>query len=427
MQTVVYPKERTISFVGDLDLLDAAVEYYVEDEHTNQSIKSNKYSGIRTINGVIFPGIKSEDDRSEFRNRQFGTRFSYHNYSNRDVLVVDRSNLIVTIKPERTYFDEPHKLIIRKEYHFETQAVASQAYQNVGALNTLHGNELTKMLPHLGTEPPYCMKGRCISVEYVVLLSDIENADGELFHLPTDTLISLLSVKETNKHPASPEYIDSKIQYPSCYPATDNDVGIIFRYITDNTKALPKYLRICNKVFKLEPQHFNPAKLMDVTLKDKTTELRTASEYIECLYPTKIDALRSKTKGYRCNRISLSDAKEKYGIFDTIEEANAPLANVEKVEQRLRDKIEQLELDQKQQQREHKDKLRHVENDLRAKQSEFDDLKRSKQAQTEKQKEMNEQASYQRKNHFEFFKFILGTVTAMLAIVPILLKLKQSK
>ncbi len=163
---------------------------------------------------------------------------------------------------------------------------------------------------------------------------------------------------------------------------------------------------------------------MEVVLKDKTTTIQEASEYIECFYPTKVDSLRNTTSGYRCNRISLHEAKEKYGIFDTIEEANAPLLTVEKVEQRLKDKIEQLELDQKQQQREHRDKLRQAENELRAKQSDYDDLKKSKHSETEQQKEMNEHASFKRKNHFEFFKFILGSMTAVLAIVPILLKLR---
>lgn len=427
MRTVVHPKERTISFVGDLDLLDAEIEFYNTDEKTHRDNKEQQGKYRQTQHGVLFPVITSIDDRSVFYKRQYGTRTSYHNYSSHDILIIDRLNLPVTIVPDNTYIDGPQKLIIRKELYFDSQEIATKAYQNVSAFNAVQGNELLKLIPHLGKQIQHTLFGRCISLEYIIMLSDIERADGELFHIPTDTLVSILDIKLTNKHPASPEYVSSKLHYPDCYPSTENDVGIIFRYITDDNNALAKYIRVGNKVFKLMPQFLNPAKLMEVLAKDKTTELKVASEYIECFYPTKIDALRSETTGYRCNRISLQEAKEKYGIFDSIEEANAPLLIIEKAEQRLRDRIEQLELDQKHQQREHRDKLRQAENDLRAKQAEFDELKKSKQAQTEKQKDVNEHASYQRKSHFEFFKFIIGSVAMLLSIIPVILKLKAAK
>ena len=424
---MVYPKERTISFVGDLDLLDADVEFYNADEKTYRDNKAQQGKYRHTQHGVLFPVITSADDRSIFHKRQFGTRFSFHNYSNHDILIIDRINLPVTITPDANYIEGPPRLIIRKELYFDTQEIATKAYQNVASFSTIHGNELTKILPHLGKQIQHSLFGRCIALEYTVLFSEIVQADGELFHIPTDTLLSILPIQQTNKHPASPEYVNSKLQYPSTYPSTENDVGVIFRYISNCAKATPKYIRVGNKVFKILPQSFNPAKLMEVTLKDRSVVLEEASEYIECLYPTKIDALRNTTTGYRCNRLSLNEAKEKYGIFDSLEEANAPLLAIEKAEQRLRDKIEQLELDQKQLQREHRDKLRNLENEIKAKQSDYDDLKKSKQAQTEKQKDLNDQAAHQRKSHFEFFKFILGSITAVLAMIPILLKLRQAK
>ena len=425
MKTIVYPKERLSSYVGDLDLVDVEAEFYSADEKTYRDEKEQKVYRQSNI-GAVFPPINTFDDRSVFFKRQYGIRFSYHNYSNRDIIVVDRLNLPVTIEPETRYREGPPVVIIRKELFFDTQEIAFKAYANVVTCNTLHGSEITKLLPHLGKSIQHTLFGRCISLEYIIPFSDIMDADGEVYHIPTDTLISILPIAQTSKHPASPEFVESKVKYPSTYPSTDGDVGIIFRYITDKPNAHYKYVRMGSKVFKLKPQLANPAKTVEVIVKDKV-ELKEATEYIECLYPTKVDALRPDTKGYRCNRISLNDAKEKYGIFDTIEEANAPVIAVEKMEQRLRDKIEQLEFDLKQQQREHKDKVRQMENDLKSKQADFDELKRANQEKLERQKILNEENSHQRKSSFEFFKFLLGTVASIIAMIPLILKLASAK
>lgn len=424
MKTTVYPKQRPVGYIGDLSLVQADCEQYNTKENAYVSIKEKTYTAAQLHNPANVVFYSYRDDRSININRQFGTRFSYHNYTKHTLLIVDRLNLPVTIASERRYYDGPVGLIIRKELYFDNADIAAQSYENVQRLGSLMGNELTKIMPFLSTNFRCNSYGRNISLEYFISEEDILNADGKLYHLPTDTVISFNNIDNTTKHPCSPEYNGPIGLYVENYPMGEEDVGMVFRYVSNDPTAIPKYIRVANKIFRIKPQLENPAKLTAVVTKDKKVELIEATEYIECLYPTKVDALSGDTKGYRCNRITLSEAREKYGIFDTLEEATIPLLSVEKAEAKLRDRIEHLETDYKNLSRESKERISILELQIKRKEIENEELKKSNHAETENIKEKREEQSHKRKLNFEFVKFLTGFIAAVLAIVPLAMKLR---
>ena len=426
MKTTVYPSSEPISYVGDLDLIEANCELYGDSEIAYVRDKTNRYilSQLHTVGTPFYNSTR--DNRSIAVNRQYGVRFSYHNYTRQNIIVMDRMNLPVTIFPDKRYNNDIPRIIIRKEMYFDNPQVCLQAYENAQKLGTLCGNELIKIMPLLFKDNSTTTLGRNISIEYTITEQELIDADWRLYHLPTDTLISFNSVDESLKHPCSPEYVRKIGTYLPNYPTEEDDVTLVFRYVNNDPKATPKYIRVANKVFTIKPQMENPAKLVAVTTKNNTSELLEVYSYLECMYPAKVDATRENVRGYRCNRMTLHEAREKHDIYDTLEEALMPMLTAERAEKKLLDKIEILDAENKALHKEHKEKIKELEATIRRKEIEADELKKSNHKEMEAIKEKREEQGHGRKLGFEFVKFLISIVASILALIPLFIKLKAA-
>ena len=76
MKTTVYPSSEPISYVGDLDLIEANCELYGDSEIAYVRDKTNRYilSQLHTVGTPFYTSTR--DNRSIAVNRQYGVRFS---------------------------------------------------------------------------------------------------------------------------------------------------------------------------------------------------------------------------------------------------------------------------------------------------------------------------------------------------------------
>jgi hypothetical protein len=426
--STVNPKGEPESYLGDLDKISVGASYYAGDEgtHTEKLIKEYLEQQSRTpAHHRVFFEL---DDRWIDYQRQYGLRYSFHNYTNTDIVVVDRLGLPVTITPERRKPETAGVFVIRKEMYFDNAKVSHQAYRNVQSLGRLHGAELTRLMPELGREVIGHRFGRCLCLEYSITEAEITAGDGRLYHLPTDMVVSFLSAGETIRHPSSPEYSQNYAPFIPNFPDGTLDVRVAYRYVSADVKALPKYVRVGSNVFMLQPERREPAKLVTMPIgKDKTLTDVEMSEYIELIYPAHLDATREGVRGYRCQRVTLAEAKDQLDVYDTLEDAKNPIQVTEREKKQHKDELASQAAKHAEQLRGLQEKLVEKEDDNRRHKRTIDDLREARDLEIERMREENERASHKRKLGTENIKLITGIATAAVTLAGLYLKYKSGK
>lgn len=414
-------------FLGQDDAIKLDTQYYTADEATYTQGLINTHFELQSRTSAEMRVNYALDDRKIDYQRQYGLRFSFHNYTNLDIVVVDRLGLPVTIRPERRRAETIGTFVVRKEMYFDDASVAHQAYRNIMSLGQLQGFELTRLAPELGREVSGHRFGRCLSLEYVISEAEIRKGDGRLYHLPTDLVLSFLSAVDTIRHPCSPEFSQDYERFIPNYPDGLNDVRVAFRYISANIRAQPKWVRIGAQVFMLRPELCEPAKLVTVPVgKDKTPTDVELSEYVELVYPATLDATRDGVIGYRCHRFSLDQAKDQLNIYDTLEDARNPGQVVEREKQQHKNELTALAAKNAEREKTLQDKLDDRDSDLRKQKVTMDDLRRARDLEIERIREDNEKATHSRRISSENIKLITVLVTAIVTLAGLYMKYKST-
>jgi hypothetical protein len=426
--TTVFPDGPPENFLGDLKAIEADIDLYTGDEatHTQQLIREYIEQQSRTP-AHLRTYFELDDRRVDYQ-RQYGLRYSFHNYTKTDIVIVDRLGLPVTIRPERRRPKQVDVLIIRREMYFDNQEVSHGAARNVESLGTLQGSDLSKMLPMLALERNDHRFGRCVSLEYAITEEEISRGDGRLYHLPTDMVISFLSAAKTIHHPCSPEYVAEQERYLPNYPKCQQDVRFTFRYVCADVKAKPKYLRMGVHVFMLQPEKDAPSKLGGVIQGKEKIEVQVdLSEYVEIIYPAWMDATREGVKGYRCHRVSIEQAREQLEIYDTLEDALNPIQTQEREKKQHKDEIAAQAAKFTERERILQEKNVTLEEDVRRNKITIDDLRRQRDVELERVREENERETHRRKMGAENIKLFVTVVTAAVTIAGIYAKLSSTK
>ncbi len=430
--TTIYPRGKPKTYLGDIDRIVANVEYYTSTEaaHKRKKISDfiDKQSRVPGAIGALYP---PKDRRVDYM-RQYGLRYSFHNYTASDIVVVDRLGLPVTVRPEqRRPSERPMApcVVILREMHFDDESVSLKAYANVQSQGKLHGAEITRMMPELGRRDPYHKFGRSISLEYTITEAEIRAADGRLYHLPTDVVVSFLSAADTLRHPCSPEYVQQQDPYIPNYPTGARDVHVNFRYVNPNPQASPKYVRVANQVFALKPEYTEAAKLvLRYTGKDRDKPVEEeVTEFIEVLYPARLDASRDDVLGWRCHRVTLEEARSRFDVYDTLEDARNPIVVAERKEQQHKDTLAAQAAKAGDVQAVLQTKLEESDADNRRLKHLLDELRRARDLELERIRDRNEEQTHRRRLSAETIKMTAGILTAGLTVFGLWLKFQSSR
>ena len=418
METIVHPYKDVFVFNGDLDYIDSV--FYNKGELTNyreqQKLYNNVNSAFNYNRSSAFPAPYNK----MYFDKRYCINWCYYNLTGQDVWIVDRQNLPVKLEPLKdNCITLPPCVLVRKEYVFDDSEMARETNAHLFEIGVVNGAELEKLKTQLSHTLVHSKHGQEVICEYLVPLTELMTNDGSVYHRSSDTLISIIKkVIDIPKHPCSPENINGDFTEPNNYLKDDNDVVMFFKYITNNPKATSKYINFGETTLEIKPQLFRPSKLVNVEHKDKVGPVEL-NEYIEVVYPAKVNSLNTNLDGFRVTRIGLNTAKAKYGIFNTKEEARHEISYIKKIEADLKTKIEQQELDHRIRERDLKEKIKSLEIDNEA-------IKKQKKCELDALRIAEERDSYVRKSNYEIIKFILATAASLIALIPLLMKLKKS-
>lgn len=438
MHFKVHPKVAPPVRIGDFDVITTSVEHYTTQAEIHEKNKAaalnqryRQHAQFVSLSGersVELPRVL--DDRSVYYHRQFGIKTTVHNYTTKPVMLLERIGLPVVIQPERRLSGHPDPcVVIRVERHFDSDATCRDAYDLINKMGAIHGGEVKNIQPLLIRNAGQYRFGRKIAIEYKLSEADLDNPSQTLYHHNTDLLLSFLVGDAAVTHPYSPQHVEPIVFDDKIYDGGERDLKVVIRYFTNKPGATPLYIRIANKTFAIEPEETSTVRLIDVSKRDKAEPSRyeEASEYVEVFYPTRCEIKGTAASGYRCSRISLEQARDYYGIHATAEEATNVLATAEG---RIRTLKEQLDLAKSESARK-----------LQAQQVEIDELKaangtiKRELEQTRKENDLavedlklkRENQTHSQRMNLETFKFTATVATSILAMMPLIVKLYQSR
>jgi hypothetical protein len=227
-------------------------------------------------------------------------------------------------------------------------------------------------------------------------------------------------------HPHSAQHVSPIGEKISAYGENEDDLTFTARYVTTKPKATPKYLRIANKTFAIEPCLSSPAKLILPQSNGKDSGgYVEADEYIELLYPSKAETKNSASTAYRITRLTMDEARAYYGVFDSAAEAAASTETYESRIRLAKEKLELSEADAKRKMAEVQQKLVKSEQEVHNLQTQVNELKTSNAAQVELIKERRDTQAHSQRMNMETFKFVATVATSLLALIPLVIKLKS--
>jgi hypothetical protein len=448
MSTItIHPKKDPLVLIGDLSLEQPGfLAYHKAEAEVEQDLAANHMRAINfrghgvsvtcvSNNPLVHEPIRSSvrENREAYYKRQFGVRTTYHNYTSHPVVIIERLGMPKVLHPDARSDGHGPSVVIRQEHHFDDKDVLLRTLQAVKRMVPIQGRELKGMLDVMRAEAGTVGKYGCrMVIEYRVEEDEIINTiEQTVYHHKADIVISMKDAEGAPKHPASCEFVETQSPVFNTAPTNADDIGLMLRYVSNDPEATPKYMRFANKIFKLIPQSDHPSKLLAVARRDKKqddTVLEDRYDYIEFLYPARVDSDNPTTQGIRCTRVSLDDAKSLYGVFDTFQDISNPHEVLETTNRRLKDKLDLSELENKRLTRENADKMltaqRDAEDKLREARHKIEELEIDQASRIERLKEQREVVVHKQKVSFETIKFVMNMAAIVVGLIPLIMKLK---
>lgn len=428
----VTPRMVPAIMVGELEVTDPTVFFYGKEDALHDEDERREF--IRNYGAQparpLYDGAPTrviDDCPSNRYKRQYSQRLTFLNYTNTTLTVIDRLGMPMIVEPDfrrPTQKTEAH-VVIRRELFFTGAAEAERTTMALFSSQPLHGRDLQKIHAALKRDGKKSRSnGFVIYMDYEVLETDLEAANGCIYHHKTDVILSTLAPDDTPRHPASSEFVETNSELFALRPLGQDDLSLLLRYVSADPEAKPKYMRFANKVFKLSPEPNHASKLMSVvTRKGGSVQLEEHAEYIEFVYPSRLDTDDPKDTGVRCTRIPLDEAKVLYGIFDNAHDVIEPHDALESVNRRLKDAKDGLEVELKRQKTAHAEELQIAK---RTYDETIAEIKREKDIQAERLKTQREIQAHKQKMDFETAKFAINVITIVVGMIPLILKLKSS-
>lgn len=264
---------------------------------------------------------QSNREHVEFMNSTYHYECHYVNNTNRDITVMTRDGLAVTIEPTPN-IDNPN-FIIRKTIKLRNKSLSSA----VACLSTINNDDCTDLeniRDSLSTIEVSKYSDFKMSYDYVVDISELQNNESKsIYHYQTDLVISLLDSVHARPHPFSEKFINiGAFGITNKYDYTlSKDFHLKIRYLNNSSIGSSKFIKIFGSVVELKPQINFPGNTVIISGADGKKKKIVSSDYIE-VFTTSKNTPGSTTKfGVTSKKYTLEQAREQLGVYDTYKEA----------------------------------------------------------------------------------------------------------
>jgi hypothetical protein len=434
MRCIVVPQKRPKVTLGEFIVPEPELDIHLSTEFSHKHARLSAYRdkafqvGNTFGSGAVnYRSVGIHDDRGVPLERQFAHKLSFHNYTNKRVIITPRIGLPALILPDlRKSGYESGCVVITSEMVFTNDEYAESAHKELVALGKIYCPRLEKIEPLL-VKDKWSRFGRSIMIDYVIPEHELESVEQQIYHQATDTLLTIKDGPKKPIHPFSGQAVPDTVDLLEAFDTNRNDLTVTFRYINPKLEAQPKYFRLGNRTLVLRPESGAPERSVLVGRSDHKTKqtVSISAEYIEVLYSIRSEKNVPYDSGHYCTRVNVEDAETYYGIYSSAIEAENPKETIEAKHRNLKDKIDLLEVEHKRQQQLNDDRVRLVEKKLVDKINEHESLKKERVLVKEKHVDKREDDMHRKRMWMEGIK--IGGALATTGLGLYLLYLKSKK
>lgn len=260
------------------------------------------------------------DIQAQCQEAEFREEFFYINNTYREVTMMKRDGLTMSIghTNSRTSKD----FVVRRAIRLKRAALLSTlaTLANFTSTDNAELAEIKKCLSHVDTGR---FSEASLMLDYVISVDELNAHGGTVYHQQCDVVLSLKDAFNIDPHPYSSRFLNIGNFGNTKDYAYQKELNIKIRLVDHSSAAGPRYLALGNKTFKIMPQKDAPYRRISTTVAGKTVE-RDSANYVEVFYSACSDTALIDNKGVGWLKLSLADAKDELGLYDSLADAANP-------------------------------------------------------------------------------------------------------
>ncbi len=282
---------------------------------SNSNIAIRLHSdSMRTFYGNPYSSQTAYNLLEELKQIEYTEETFYVNSTYRNISVMGRNGLAVNIPYVSSY--NTQGFIIRKIIKLKGHSLASamDALQSITQLDSLELIEVKKVLS--GTDRRSFIF-TSIMIDYLITLDDLKCKGNTLYHYQTDLMISLNDTITIDAHPYSSRFLGIGTFGITNDYTNQQELNLKIKYVNHDINASPVYLNVFGKVFTVFPQRDAPARKL---YSGKSGNI-IFEDYLIFFYSSRNDTEVLSGNGVSAVKMSLAEARENIGLYDTYQEA----------------------------------------------------------------------------------------------------------
>lgn len=241
----------------------------------------------------------------------------YINNTYKPITVTKRDGLSVTIP--RTNSVHTRTFMIRKIIEFKAAALRS-ALECVTSIKDIDSGDLVELKRCLLQLQAKKFGEASIMLDYIVDYDNLIAKGGCIYHQQMDVVLSVKDCLHAEVHPFSTRFLNVDRFGKTEHYGEQNELNIKIRLVDHSVTAEPKYINVFGKTLKLKPQKDSPHRHLVSSVGGKKVE-STYEDYLQIFYSADNDPEVIKNKGVGTFSVTLEEAKESLGVYDTYADA----------------------------------------------------------------------------------------------------------
>ena len=291
----------------------------VVDLHKSDKLNIRIHSSNNsTFFGTPYATETTIDLIAELNNAEYKEEIYYINNTYKTISLMNRNGIVISVP--YTSSCSSRDFIIRKVLQLKKHSLESlvRYIQSLSDLDNAELLQIKKLLININLNT---LNGCSIMFEYRVTIEELKKYAGTLYHYNTDLVISFSDIISINQHPYSNQFVNiGSFGVENDY-SQQTEFNIKLRYVNHESNATPVFVNLLGKVFTLYPQKDGPARKLKLRDKSGKSVYSEFKDYLQIFYSSKNDPDGNNPNGVTPIKLSIEEAKETIGLFNTYSEA----------------------------------------------------------------------------------------------------------
>jgi hypothetical protein len=255
---------------------------------------------------------------SQLNNGDFREEYYYINNTFRDITVMSRNGLAVTVT--KTPSTSNSTFIIRKVIRLRGLSLES-AISSIASIADIDDAELLEIKRAFNNIKLGGWVSASVMFDYVIKSEDLRLTGGTIYHYQTDLIVSIFDSIKVNVHPYSTRFLGIGTFGLTTEYAMQSELNLKIRYVSHDRKAAPKYMNIAGSILKIFPQWDAAPKYVAVKDENGKYPVIERIDYIQVFYSARNECIPIAGNGVAILKMPYEEAKIKLGIYDTYADA----------------------------------------------------------------------------------------------------------